>query len=460
MANTSSIATEQPGPTEECTATEAVRDALAQIEEVLGAVVGDLEPREVQLPVVTEVWQRLGRIERLANSGQVLLATRVREAEEWQRSGFASAAEWMANQSGGSVGRERSKLETSERLRDLPNTADELRSGGLSSEQAEKITDAAKVNPDAEADLIEQAKKGSHRELADEAARRKAEAESAERHAKRIRKERSLRHWVDKDGAMHVHAKGPVADLSEVAAAIDRLVGKRYRDSSLNTREGREAYAFDALVELARPSRSAAGDGEHSGTKRSTDPTHLAIIRADLAALVRGSVDAGEICEIAGIGPIAVSEARALLGQSVLKLVITRGVDVMNVTHLGRGPSAAQEIALLWGGRFCSVEGCGRPVREVDHRIDYSITKRTRLDELDGFCGHDHDLKTYKGWALVDGTGVRRFVPPGHPDHPGTAEEQFARKEAARDEAHRPDAPPVGPPGIPGDDGRLFTLTE
>jgi BarA-like signal transduction histidine kinase len=43
----------------------------------------------------------------------------------------------------------------------------------------------------------------------------------------------------------------------------------------------------------------------------------------------------------------ATRTARDLLGESIVKLVITNGVDVANVTHLGRGPTAAQRIALL-----------------------------------------------------------------------------------------------------------------
>ena len=48
-----------------------------------------------------------------------------------------------------------------------------------------------------------------------------------------------------------------------------------------------------------------------------------------------------------GLGPISVATAREMLGESVLKLVLTDGVAVRNVTHLGRGPTVAQKVALL-----------------------------------------------------------------------------------------------------------------
>jgi len=145
------------------------------------------------------------------------------------------------------------------------------------------------------------------------------------------------------------------------------------------------------------------------------------VLRLDLSALVRGHVEGDETCEIAGLGPISVATAREMLGESVLKLVLTNGVDVRNVTHLGRGPNTAQKIALLWERPVCRRKGCGRRARlEYDHSdgCEYRITKHTRLDELEPLCDPDHDLKTCQGWALVEGTGIRDMVPPDDPRHP------------------------------------------
>ena len=83
---------------------------------------------------------------------------------------------------------------------------------------------------------------------------------------------------------------------------------------------------------------------------------------------------------------MSVAEVRALLPDSVLKLVCTNGVDVANITHLGRGPNAAQKLALLWTDRCAARWGVSRTHTEYDHRLDYRITKHTRLDELDALC--------------------------------------------------------------------------
>jgi hypothetical protein len=78
-------------------------------------------------------------------------------------------------------------------------------------------------------------------------------------------------------------------------------------------------------------------------------------------------------------------------------------------------------VALLWQQPECTAEGCSRTRTETDHRIEYRVTKHTRLDELDPACDHHHDLKTYEGWAFVEGTGKRPMVPPDDPRHPNNS---------------------------------------
>jgi hypothetical protein len=174
--------------------------------------------------------------------------------------------------------------------------------------------------------------------------------------------------------------------------------------------------------------------------RRWTNPRYLALIRIDAEALRRGRVDGDELCEIAGIGPVPVSVARNLLGEAIVKLVITNGVDVANVTHLGRGPTVAQKIALMWANPTCIVEGCHRRRIEYDHRLDWKDTRHTRLDELDPLCDHHHDLKTRLGWALVPGKGKRPFVSPDDPRHPRHPRHDTVRAGPAAPDNRAPSA--------------------
>lgn len=92
--------------------------------------------------------------------------------------------------------------------------------------------------------------------------------------------------------------------------------------------------AFDALVTLAERS-SRLADGDDGGRKR----RYLGLIRCDLTALRRGSVEGDELCEIAGVGPVPVATALDMLGDATWKLLITQGIDVCNVT--AKPPRAA-----------------------------------------------------------------------------------------------------------------------
>jgi hypothetical protein len=172
------------------------------------------------------------------------------------------------------------------------------------------------------------------------------------------------------------------------------------------------------------------------------------------------------LCEITGVGPVPVDAARRLLGESMLKLVITNGVDVANVTHLGRGPTMAQRVALLWSSPACTVLGCPRLHRQGiqhDHRTPWTAVHETALDNIDRLCDHHHALKTRRGWALVSGTGRRPMVPPEDPRHP----DNRARGSPGGDgppwvrlqsDEHARSTPPDGNPIWDGRSGRFSSV--
>jgi uncharacterized protein DUF222 len=385
--------------------TRDVHDVVAAAD----ALVRALEPDTVALPDALPMWEAFDRIERSAATAKLLLTARVDESRAAQRSGHRDTAELLAKKAGTSTAAARRRLDTAKKLSELPATSEALRAGTLSADQADVVAGAASANPRAERSLLEQAQTRSFAELREEALRARAAGEDRETTEQRIHANRQLRTWTDAEGAWNLSARGTVVDGSKVRRVLEPIIDELFEEARRDgRREERETYAFDALVALA----------ERRPDDTSNNPRYLGLLRADWEALVRGDVADGEVCEITGLGPIPVSTARELLGDAILKLVITKGVDVLHVTHLGRGPTAAQRVALLWSSPGCSVEGCSRTRVEIDHREPYAKSRRTRLDELDPLCGLHHWQKHHEGWSLVEGTGKRAFVPPEDPRHP------------------------------------------
>lgn len=405
-----------------------------------------LDPDMVPASEASRVFDGLERIVRTASAARVLLARRVQDSMEWKRLGYASPADHLAAKSGTSVGAARSNLDTSNALKDLPDVAGSLLDGEISPDQGHVIAGAAKHNPRAQKRLIKKAKKGNMRDLRGEAAKVRTEADpDPDATHDRLHRERRASRHTDDDGARTWRLRAPVDELAELEAEIDRLTDQIFRshrrDGAL---EPRDAYALDAFREMARRSRRADDAPANSGRSKPPKPAHLALLRLDIAALWRGYVEGDELCEITGLGPIPITIARQLLGDAVIKLIITNGVDVAHVTSLTRGPTQAMRYAHLWTSPACSVEGCSRTILEYDHiyGAEYKDTRHTRLAETAPLCGGHHDLHTSHGWALLSGTGQRSMVPPDDPRHP--------RHAKAPPGASRPWPPAdraTGPPG-------------
>jgi hypothetical protein len=386
-------------------------DVLA-LEPPMRAVVEALDHDAVFIFDAPAMFQAFDALVRLGETGKTLMARRSEAACTWQRAGYRSAADQLAAASGSSVAAARTMLETSKQLEALPATADAMRAGKLSRAKAEAIASAATVAPDAEGQLL--ARADAPLAVVREACLKAKAVDRDAAHA-RIHRERYAREFTDAEGAWNFIARGTPEDGARFRFAHEPIVDELFKAArTSDQRESRDAYAFDAFIEMA--DRATAPNTDKA---KKPSPRFNAILRADIEALRRGWVEGDEICDLPGLGPIPVTIARELLGDAVLKLVITKGVDVANVTHLGRSPTVAQQVALWWQAPMCTAEGCTRTWRlENDHELGWKETRRTRVDEIDPLCTHEHDLKTNHGWALVAGTGKRPFVPPDDPRHP------------------------------------------
>jgi hypothetical protein len=370
--------------------------------EHLRQVLADLEPERFDGARARELVETFGEVERLGAAGKALAARQVVATGSWKRAGaFRDAADWLAGATGTTVGHARATLDTAARLESLPATEAAWRAGTLSCTQAEAIADAAATNPHAEQALLERARHDGVRGLRNECARVKAAAcvdESAR--YEQIRTTRSLRHWTDPDGTGRIDVRGPIDATARVLARLAPYERELFEAArTAGRRERSDALAFDALIALAdtRP-------GSTGGAKADT----TVVVRVDHAALLRGQTEPGEVCELAGSGPIPVAVASRMLDDAFVKAVVMNGTDVRAVSHLGRTIPARLRTAIEELYPECGLDGCNVTHNlEIDHNQPVEAGGPTALWNLGRLCPHHHWYKHHYNLRL-EGVGTRK----------------------------------------------------
>jgi hypothetical protein len=277
--------------------------------------------------------------------------------------------------------------------------------------------------------------------------------------AARIHQDRRCRTWTDEDGAFRLDALLAPEAGARVLASLTAQSDRRFAAARADgTEEPTDAYRADALVALItgqgiltptatthRSTTTGSKTTQPTTTGRTPDPRATMVLRVDLDALRRGSVGEGEICEIPGVGPVPVEVAREHLGDALVDLVITNGVDVTTICRLGRSIPVPLQIALTERDRTCVVPGCGVAVGlERDHwQVAFAQGGTASMDNLALLCRHHHQLKTHHGFQLVGGPPHWEFLPPDTP--------KVAKRTKKRVPRRRPPPPPpsTGPPLFP-----------
>jgi hypothetical protein len=374
---------------------------------VFSQVLGELEQISTRLdPGVldgqraAELFDDAARAERLCAAIKSRLARRVEQTKVWRDSGHRSAAHWVAETTGATVGAAARTLETARALDQLPDTDTAFRAGQLSEVQAAEITSTAMADPGAEADLLEAARSTSVKGLRDRCRQVRAGAEADDRAwARRLHVERKAHEWTDPDGAYRIEARlAPDAGArfsSAWKAHVDRIFCDARR---AGRREPRAAYAADALVALASEGRCK--------------PVEVRVT-VDSAALARGHTTTGERCEIDRVGPVPVTTARALLDDASVAVMVRDGDDITAVSSPKRTIPAKLRRALEARYLTCGVKSCANDqFLEVDHVVPIEEHGETNILNTWRICSHHHDLKTYGEWRVVGEPGNWDLVPP------------------------------------------------
>jgi Domain of unknown function (DUF222) len=290
---------------------EEVRTAVATLE----VVARELDPALFEGRDAAVLLEVFGRGERVCAAAKTLLARRVDETGVWRKDGHRSAAHWVAEATGETVGAACRTLDTAHALEQLPETDAAFRSGQLSELQAAEVTSAAGANPSAEGALLETAASTSVKGLKDRCRQVRAGAEEDDRAwARRLHEHRRAHDWTDPDGSYCLSARMAPDAGARFSSAWNAHIDRIFRDARrAGRREPRAAYAADALVALA-------GEGP-------CKPVEVRVT-VDSAALARGHTEAGERCEIDRVGPVPVHTARALLDDAAVAVMVRDGDDI------------------------------------------------------------------------------------------------------------------------------------
>jgi hypothetical protein len=293
---------------------------------VFAQVLGELEEISLQLNPgafdgrrAAALFEDATRAERLCTSIKSRLARRVEDTKVWRESGSRSAAHWVAEATGETVGTASRTLETARALDALPETGAAFSAGRLSETQAAEVAGAAAADPRMETELLEAAGSTSVKGLRDRCRQVRAGAEADDQAwARRLHVNRRAHEWTDPDGMYRMEARLPPDAGARFSSAWKAHTDRIFRDARrAGWREPHTAYAADALVALA--------------SEGPCKPVEVRVT-VDSAALARGHTRSGERCEVTGVGPVPVTTARSLLDDAAVAVIRGDGDDITAVS--------------------------------------------------------------------------------------------------------------------------------
>lgn len=348
---------------------QAARMTLREVRHELVAIAGDFDPQRLDGRGAKAAMEHAAAIEKIAALIKARAAGRVDDTGGFRAEGAKSAAHGLALLSGSSVGAAAAALDAGRAFDDCPEVAGAAAQGELSMAQAAAIGQAKANNPKAETKrLVTKARQSTLRELQEECDRVKAAADrDADDRRRRIRAARSLRRSNHADGSSSVtmrdapdiiarlygaigparerlfaaarrggeHLPSQVLDADALMATLLAGAGLGGRvldgddhdgnggagaargDAGATTpRGGGERDAFDGGPASTPRRGGRSSDGPVVGPPptprrkrrskaRAAAATTKVLVRVDLDALLRGYPIDGEVCEIAGFGPVA-----------------------------------------------------------------------------------------------------------------------------------------------------------
>jgi 5-methylcytosine-specific restriction endonuclease McrA len=400
--------------------------SMEELESMLERFTAEFSVGSLGLAEAGRVLAQVGRCEKLIRAARGRIAARVAELSQQDPMRRVDPVKAVAEATGEDLGTARRDLEVAERAGEHPSVRQAMDSGTISPTQAAVMLDAATVDPESLGGMLAAADAGETpsqlRRRADRIkAAKRSEEEARERHA-RMHRNRKLYFGTTAEGGVFLRGEFDPVMGSAIRSRLERLARMTSDPALAEGRAGtHEARMADALYQLTN---AGAPPSAHRGDRRQSDtpvgvygglvPRADLILHVDVEALRRGHLEPDEQCEIEGCGPVSLAVLEDLFGNAWAKVIISKGKDIVSVTHLGRTIPAHLETALSRRDTVCQVPGCGvRNGLERDHIIPISEGGPTELANLVKLCRRHHFTKTYGRFRLVGRPGSWRWIELG-----------------------------------------------
>jgi hypothetical protein len=285
----------------------------------------------------------------------------------------------------------------------LPSVHDALAAGSVSAGHADALARVAGSLDDAgrselcalESTLLESAKASSveafERQVRD-LGRILTRDDGVQQH-ERLRRQRSLRRWVDRaTGMCHTHLQlDPEAD-AKISAVLDAAIAAE-RDKPQTDGEQRtfDQLKADAMVGLITEVRA---------TQRRV-PEMSVLVDCDT---LRHGLHDQSVCETGDGQPLPPDTVRRLSCEANVIPVVLDGEGVtLDVGRQQRLATRDQRLALRAMYRTCAFPGCSVRFADCDihHAVDWHHHGPTDLHNLAPLCDRHHHLVHEGGWRLT-----------------------------------------------------------
>jgi hypothetical protein len=199
--------------------------------------------------------------------------------------------------------------------------------------------------------------------------------------------------------------------LSEFMALIPSVQARQIYDTV-------NAVAHAADADDARTMDQRRADGLVDLITGRADAPQVSLNVVMSLDSVAGTTDSPAM--IGGVGPVTAQEARKLLGEPLVRRLLTDSATghLLDISEKQYRPSAQLDRAIRARDQVCRFPGCSRPATtkrsgtDLDHTIPWPRGETT-ASNLAVLCRHHHRLKHSPGWsAELMRDGVMRWTTP------------------------------------------------